>query len=87
MHYIYYILSAILVIIVIIVMLRGESYSMTAGMYGQPEPKGCSYDKPSVRYKDIFTCKACGLQCSTKDADDNCQKCMQTLNQMYAGIL
>ena len=83
-----FIVSFVLTIIILsIVLAVNEKYSMTLGMYGQPEPKECSEALPGLRYKNLYTCKACGLECSSIDAKNNCQKCMQVLNERYAGIL
>ena len=84
-----FIILFVIAIIVLsaILMHNNEKYSMTLGMYGQPEPKECSEKLPGLRYPHLYTCKACGLECSTLDSQNNCRQCLQILNERYAGIL
>ena len=83
----YYIILLIFASVLILFFMTMETYSMTLGGYGQPEPKECSEHIPGLRYKNLYSCKACGLECSTKESKENCVRCMQILNDKYDGIL
>ena len=58
-------------------------YTLTLGNWGQPQPKFCFETKPERNAMDVGNnfkaCNACNLACSTKEASDRCQSCLNYL--------
>jgi len=58
--------------------------TLTAGNWGHFEPKFCYQEKPSKNVldsfdKDLPTCNACHMMCSSHSAWERCQKCSKEL--------
>jgi hypothetical protein len=83
------IISSIIILLgVLVFIFVKEKYElMTMGNFGHPEPPSCYETEPAVRFKNLYTCNACSLGCSSKESWEKCLDCQQNLSSKVEGVM
>ncbi len=79
----------ILIIIIVFLFLKRQEYfepqnTLTLANWGKPQPKSCYETLPQknlfyLPLTTIYSCNACNLNCSTKEAMNRCNACLKLI--------